>query len=176
VLRVGAGIRRAMINRAKRAYTITALLRYRSGRMHGAIDVAMPIGTPLYAPMDGVVVAARDGVRNNRPGQRRWSGMPSNWVLLKVELRTNYGRMQPATIFFQHLSPGLRVRVGQRVKKGQLLGLSGNSGNSTGPHLHCGAQWVRKSRGYGAHTRYDHVTSSTLRVWPPTRYLGPHLP
>ena len=39
--------------------------------------------------------------------------------------------------FFAHLQPGsIRVRVGQRVKRGQLIGLLGNSGNAVGPHLH----------------------------------------
>lgn len=171
-----ASIRRAMVNLSRRAYPVTARLRYSSGRMHGAIDIAMPIGTPLYAPMAGVVTAARDGVRNNRRGERIWSGKPSNWILLRVELRTNYGTVQPATVFLQHLSPGLKVKVGQKVKAGQLLGYSGNSGNSTGPHLHAGAQWVRKGRGSGANTRYDHVTSAALRVWPPERYLGRILP
>ena len=39
--------------------------------------------------------------------------------------------------FYAHLKPGsLRVRVGERVKRGQVVGLVGNSGNSTEPHLH----------------------------------------
>lgn len=152
-------------------HAITALLNYSSGRPHGAIDIACPIGTKLYAPFDGVVTACVDGVPNNRPGESIYSGKPSNWILLRVSLETTAGKMQDATIFLQHLSPGLKVKVGDRVKKGQLLGETGNSGNSTGPHLHCGAQWVRAGRGSGSGTRYDHVNDGSLRVWGPERYI-----
>ena len=153
-------------------HRITALLRYSSGRSHGAIDIACPTGTKLFAPFSGLVTASSDGVPNNRPGENIWSGKPSNWILLKCKIRTTTGRKQDATIFLQHLSPGLRVKTGQQVKKGQLLGFTGNSGNSTGPHLHAGAQWVQAGRGSGANTRYDHVNSAALRVWGPERYIG----
>lgn len=166
------GVRLKAINRAKRWYPVTALLRYSSGRPHGAIDIAMPIGTPIYAPKRGKVIARSDGVRNNRRGERIYSGKPSNWILLQVRIRTRYGRKQRATIFFQHMSPGLNVRVGQKVKKGHLLGKSGNTGNSTGPHLHAGAQWVRRGRKASSRDRYDHINSAAMRVWPPYRFLG----
>lgn len=167
-----ATVRTRMLARAAKAYRVTTRLRYRSGKPHGALDIAAPTGTPVYAPFPGRVVAARDGVPNNKPGARIWSGKPSNWVLLEVNLKTNYGTRQPATILFQHLSPGLTVKAGDRVVKGELLGHTGNTGNSTGPHLHLGGQWV--PRGQKAHLmqRYDHVTSAKRRVWPPERLLG----
>lgn len=161
-----------MLNKGKKAYAVTARLRYSSGKPHGAIDIATPIGVPVYAPFDGKVVSCHDGVKNNRPWTKTYSGMPSNWILLKVDLKTNYGKFQPATIFIQHLSPGLKVEHGDVVKKGELLGYTGNTGNSTGPHIHIGGQWVRKSRGFGPSTRYDHVNNHLLRVWPPERLLG----
>lgn len=161
------------INKAKRAYSINAGLRYRNGRPHGAYDLGTPIGTPIYAPSAGRIVARRDGVPNNRRWQRRWAGMPSNWILLKTKVKRRDGKMATATIFWQHLSPGLKVRTGQWVKKGQLLGYTGNSGNSTGPHLHVGAQWSTKAHPPNSYHRYDHVRNAALRIWPPERYLKP---
>lgn len=166
-------IRARAINRARRAYAINTRLRYRNGRPHGAYDVGTPIGTPIYAPSDGVVVARRDGVANNRRWQRRWRGMPSNWILLKVYVKRRDGKMAPATIFWQHLSPGLKVKTGQHVSKGQLLGYTGNTGNSTGPHLHVGAQWVTRAHPATSGHRYDHVANAKLRIWPPERFLKP---
>ena len=164
-------IRTTVVNRGKRSYPITTRLRYRSGKPHGAYDIAMPIGTPLYAPLDGRVVGHRRGVHNNRRGERIYSGKPSNWVVLEVNLKTNYETYQRATILFQHLSPNVKVRTGQRIKKGSLLGYSGNSGNSTGPHLHVGAQWVPRGQKATIYQRYDHVNRPARRIWPPERFL-----
>ena len=88
-------------------------------------------GRPVVAPADGVVVAARDGARDNRPqmeleNRRNPAG---NHVVLDL------GNGEFALL--AHLQRGsLRVRTGQRVRAGDLLGLCGNSGNSSEPHLH----------------------------------------
>ena len=157
-------------------HQVTTMLTYSSGKVHGGIDIGCPIGTDLYAPFDGTIVDLVDGVPNNRPGERIYSGKPSNWILLKSKIRTNDNKMQDATIFLQHLSPGLAVRKGQQVKAGQYLADTGNSGNSSGPHLHAGAQWVRTGRGHGAGTRYDHINMPDLRIWPPDRFVLPGQP
>ena len=92
-------------------------------------------GRPVVAPADGVVVAARDGVRDNRPqmeleNRRNPAG---NHVVLDL------GNGEFALL--AHLQRGsLRVRTGQRVRAGDLLGLCGNSGNSSEPHLHLHVQ------------------------------------
>ena len=171
-LKVGDRFSTPVLGGGRTEHKVITLAAYSSGTPHGAIDVgACPIGTEVRAPFDGVVVDLEDGVPNNGPGARIFSGKPSNWILLLVKMPTNYGTVQDATLFFQHLSPGLAVKRGQRVKRGQLLGRTGNSGNSTGPHLHLGGQWVRRGRGHGRGTRYDHVNMPDLRVWPPDRYL-----
>lgn len=151
-------------------YRVNTLLKYSSGKNHGALDLGTPTGTKLYAPFDGTVTACVDGVKNNSSGEAIWSGKPSNWILLKCKIKTNYGTYQDATIFFQHLSPGLKVKKGSTVKAGQWIGNTGNSGNSTGPHLHVGAQWVVGGNA-GASTRYDHISNAARRVWGPERYI-----
>ena len=172
VLKVGDKFSTPVLDKGLTTHKVITLANYSSGLPHGGIDIGQcPIGTPVYAPFDGTVVAISDGVHNNKDGEKIWSGKPSNWILLAVKMKTTFGNVQDATIFFQHLSPGLKVKKGSKVKRAQLLGYSGNSGNSTGPHLHLGAQWVRKGRGNGAATRYDHVNIPALRIWPPERYL-----
>ena len=90
-------------------------------------------GDPVLAVADGRIAAVRDGV----PESATISGNPShdqktapgNYVVLAL------GRGKFAT--YEHLRPGsLRVRVGQRVRRGAILGELGFTGDSTGPHLH----------------------------------------
>jgi murein DD-endopeptidase MepM/ murein hydrolase activator NlpD len=82
---------------------------------HVALDYGVPVGTSVYATMGGKVVYA--GWNNEGYG---------NLVIVeKGEYRT----------YFAHLSK-IPVRVGEKVDAGTVIGLSGNTGNSTGPHLH----------------------------------------
>ena len=84
-------------------------------RPHNGTDFAVPIGTPVLAPGDGVVVKA---VRHAFAG---------NYLVIR------HGRQY--TTRFLHLSKFL-VKPGDRVRRGQKIALSGNTGRSTGPHLH----------------------------------------
>ncbi|MEN4478925.1 M23 family metallopeptidase [Mycolicibacterium cosmeticum] len=87
----------------------------RWGVLHGGIDVANAIGTPINAPADGVVIAA---------GPVAGFGM---WVKLRHDdgTVTLFGHIDRAT-----------VQTGQHVMAGDQIALMGNTGNSTGPHLH----------------------------------------
>jgi murein DD-endopeptidase MepM/ murein hydrolase activator NlpD len=92
-------------------------------------------GTDALAVADGVVVAVKDGIPENVPGPASRAvpitleTVGGNFVILDI----GQGRYA----FYAHLKPGsLRVRAGERVRKGQVIGLVGNSGNSTEPHLH----------------------------------------
>ena len=102
---------------------------YPSGGAHFAIDWGVWRGTPVYAPRDALVVGRNNGVPNDL------GGSDSNWVLL---CRNVNGK--PALLYLQHLSPGFIHKRGP-VAAGELVGYSGNSGHSSGDHLHEAAGW-----------------------------------
>jgi murein DD-endopeptidase MepM/ murein hydrolase activator NlpD len=81
------------------------------------------------------VVAAQDGKPQQVPGQEAGLERPADYAGNNVVLEIRPG----VFAIYAHMQPGsVRVQVGDRVTAGQVLGLLGNSGNSTGPHLHFG--------------------------------------
>jgi len=82
---------------------------------HKGVDFSMPVGTPVYATGDGVVTRVKN---------HRYAG---KYIEIKHDGRylTRY----------MHLSR-ITVKRGQKVKRGERVALSGNTGRSTGPHLH----------------------------------------
>jgi murein DD-endopeptidase MepM/ murein hydrolase activator NlpD len=84
-------------------------------RMHEGVDLAVPSGTPIYAPADGLVEMA----------QRYGSYGNFIKILHGGEMETRYG----------HLS-AYNVTAGQYVHKGDVIGYVGATGRATGPHLH----------------------------------------
>jgi hypothetical protein len=86
-------------------------------------------GREILAPADGIVVEAIDGVRDNTPGSMNPYCAVGNSVLIQHE--TN------EISVLAHLQRGsIVVKAGESVKRGQLVGKCGNSGNSSEPHLH----------------------------------------
>ena len=87
----------------------------RWGRLHAGIDMPMPEGTALRAADSGSVAIAG------------WVGGYGNYTCIQHggSLSTCYGHQS-----------SIAVSVGQSVSQGQVIGNSGNTGNSTGPHLH----------------------------------------
>jgi len=88
-------------------------------RLHPGVDFGIPCGTPVYAAAGGRVVSAA------------WSGGYGNRVVL------DHGDIEgiPLGTTYNHLTRPV-VRVGARVQRGQLVGISGTTGLSTGCHLH----------------------------------------
>ena len=138
---------------------LSATWRYSSGAGHFAWDVVMPTGTPIYSPVNGTVAQTHRGVRNNRPGHNPGSGSPSNYVF--IHGHNKHG--SAVSVYLQHLSPNVKVRKGQKVRAGQLVGYSGNSGNSTGPHLHFHAIWGH------VWNRYQIYPNASGVIWPPSK-------
>jgi murein DD-endopeptidase len=92
-------------------------------------------GQEVLAVADGVIASVQDGIKENIPLAPEMAvaidvnTAGGNYVILDL----GDGRYA----FFAHMQPGsLKVKAGDRVKRGQVLGLLGNSGNSDAPHLH----------------------------------------
>ena len=109
------------------AHTITAGWYYSDGKLHRAIDLRAAVGTPVCAAEDGTVdwVQTWDG--------RSISGNQSYGNLVRIRHADyNGGKLQTLYAHLQRVT----VKNGQAVREGEVIGYSGNTGNSTGPHLH----------------------------------------
>ena len=92
-------------------------------------------GIEILSVADGKVVAIKDGIAENEPLSKKMAvritreTIGGNYVIVDIG--------NDVYAFYGHLIPNsLRVKVGDVVKKGQVMGLLGNSGNSDAPHLH----------------------------------------
>lgn len=108
---------------------------YPGGGVHLGMDMAAPIGTRLVAPADGIILYASNPAPTNGGYLGNWIGYPAgagNSILLLTQIEG-----KTYAISFAHLSQeGFAVSAGAQVSKGQTLALTGNSGNSSGPHCH----------------------------------------
>ncbi len=105
---------------------------------HDGLDFAMPIGTPVYSTDDGVVIMAGGEIYGTT-----------------VVIQHGWGRS-----YYGHLSK-VEVTVGQKVSKGDEIALSGNTGITTGPHLHFGIKFNQNDPNNGYYGKTD-----------PSPYLG----
>jgi murein DD-endopeptidase MepM/ murein hydrolase activator NlpD len=97
------------------------------GDFQYAVDWNMPEGTPIHAARDGVVVGVKDTSNEGGPDKKYQNS--ANYIMIKHDDGTigEYAHLQQY---------GVKTRLGERVRAGQLIGLSGNTGYSSGPHLH----------------------------------------
>ena len=89
---------------------------YKVKRMHTGIDFAAPRGTPIYATGDGVVKVVSS----------QFGGYGK-----EIEISHGYGYITK----YAHLDK-FNVKIGQKIKRGELIGYIGSTGSSTAPHLH----------------------------------------
>ena len=92
------------------------------GAYHSGIDIAVPTGTPVRAPADGVVILAADHPFT----------LEGNLLMIDHGMGLNSA--------FLHLSR-IDVHVGDHVRQGQVIAESGATGRATGPHLHWSLMW-----------------------------------
>ncbi len=108
-------------------------------------------GKEFIAPCDAEVVLAVDGIKDNTPGELNPIYIPGNTVILKTE--------NDEYLFFAHFKQNsIVVKQGQKIKQGELLGLCGNSGNSSEAHLHFHIQNVEDiNKATGVKCYFDEI-------------------
>lgn len=117
-------------------YRVSSGYGPRWGAFHAGLDFAAPIGTPIYAAADGVVVEGKE--RYNVSGFGSW---------IWLDCQDSVGK----DFIYGHVKhDGILVKAGDRVHAGQKIGVVGNEGQSTGPHLHFEV-WGHPGRLGGAH-------------------------
>ena len=108
-------------------------------------------GKEIIAPAAGEVVLVVEGIKDNTPGEMNPIYIPGNTVIIKTA--------NDEYLFFAHFKQhSIKVKQGQQVKQGELLGLCGNSGNSTEPHLHFQIQNVENmNKATGVKSYFDNI-------------------
>ena len=113
-------------------YKITSTFGYRWGKLHKGIDISgCGYGSPIYSAGNGVVVETVSNCPNQGSYSSRCGGGYGNMVWVKNDVGNIW-------MVYGHLTSDVLVSTGQRVTKGQHIGYMGNSGSSTGTHLHFG--------------------------------------
>jgi murein DD-endopeptidase MepM/ murein hydrolase activator NlpD len=125
-----------------------------NGKGHNGIDLKASVGTPIYAAEEGEVL--RTGNTDlSCPG-----GSYGKWVL--IEHPNNLATL------YAHLSL-IKVNDGQSVKRGELIGYGGNTGYTTGPHLH----FTVYAAGKAGEIRFGPSPSGRCKLLPFGGYLNP---
>ncbi|CAM4185344.1 M23 family metallopeptidase [Pseudoalteromonas byunsanensis] len=117
---------------AGESYKVLVSTGHYSEKNHGvglyAIDFVMPIGTKIVAARNGEVVSLREIYQDDNG-----EDLKENYIFIRHDDGT-------IARYFHLTSQGALVNVGDKVKAGEVIGLSGNTGQSGGPHLHFDVQ------------------------------------
>lgn len=108
-------------------HVITAGWTYSDGSAHGALDFRASVGTPVYASESGTVNWVQTWDGKTKTGNQSYGNL--------VRIRHADYNGKKLETYYAHLSK-VAVSNGQTVTECQLIGYTGNTGNSTGPHLH----------------------------------------
>lgn len=130
----------------------------RWGTLHAGTDLAAPIGTPIYAAADGVVIEGKERAQGSVSGFGSW---------IWIDAQDSCGK----DFIYGHVKHGgILVRKGDRVRAGQQIGVVGNEGQSTGSHLHFEV-WTSPGRIGGKAVDPDAWLKRAGAVEPGTRRL-----
>ncbi|MEK7482029.1 MAG: peptidoglycan DD-metalloendopeptidase family protein, partial [Patescibacteria group bacterium] len=114
--------------RLTQKYGSTSFVRRQGRTWHNGVDFGAPIGTPVLAAESGTVIAFGDQDNYRVNGKRPcYKAAYGKFAMVKHE--------NNLTTLYAHLSRWI-VNINDKVEKGQVIGYSGNTGRSTGPHLH----------------------------------------
>jgi len=131
-------------------WRIHPIEKYR--KHHNGVDYAAAVGTPVKAIADGKVIFAGPSTIKFPNGEPAGGGF-----IVKIQHKVNGEWITSA---YMHLAKGsIRVKKGQAITEGVIIGLSGNTGESTGPHLHFEIQRGKNYIWTNNGTRYTEPTS-----------------
>jgi hypothetical protein len=124
------------------------------GGSHYGIDYGTAIGTPIYAGISGTVVGTQTGLPNcynNGCTMQCWNAF--NYVKLKSDCGDPNNPANDLFVYYLHIdSLGPGIQNGAHVDQGQLVAYSGNSGCSSGPHIHLETVSVPKGQSASLNT------------------------
>lgn len=135
------------------------------GRMEYAYDLAVNIGTPVYAMRSGKVIAIRDYYPDNGGSQSKSSRFNYVWLEHDNGYRSAYIHLQ------KKFNRNVNLKIGQWVDAQQLIGFSGNSGWSSGPHLHVEVQKPERAKPFAK--KFSKTVPFEIAGYCPTARFAP---
>ncbi|MCH8943102.1 MAG: M23 family metallopeptidase, partial [Bacteroidetes bacterium] len=113
--------------RKKDRKLIVSDIRAHSGILKYAIDFTLPQGTPILAAQNGVIIDVVDKFNKGGDGKKYYKYLNYMTIEHKNKELSQYGHLK---------HNGALVKIGQKVKAGEVIGYTGNTGWTTEPHLH----------------------------------------
>lgn len=108
---------------------------YADGSAHLGADIGVSVGTPIYAPANGIILYASNQFSSTGGGLGNYQGWPAG-AGNDIHMITQVDGITYAISFFHMAKEGFVVSPGRSVTAGEVIGRTGHSGNSLGPHCH----------------------------------------